>query len=187
MTNNTDKFADFRAADNIPNEAFAQLNDLVVAYINAQNEVVVQAAKLKKAQENLRQLEEFDIPTQMETLGLDEFKTKSGLHVAVGSKIRASIGKAKVAAYKWLIDNGHSALIKRTVAVAFNTTQSTAAEALLAELRKRGVGIAVKQDMKVEPATLTAFVKKQLEAGQEIPRDIFGVYEQRFVNITSPQ
>jgi len=187
MNNNTDEFADFRTTGNIPNEAFAQLNKLVADYINAQKEVATQEAKLKKAQENLRRLEEFDIPTQMETLSLSEFTTQAGFHVKVCSKIRASIGKAKVAAHRWLIDNGHSAIIKRTIAIAFNTNQGKEAETLLDELRKRKVGVAVKQDMKVEPATLTSFVKKQLENGQEIPKDLFGVFEQRFVKISLPQ
>jgi hypothetical protein len=49
------------------------------------------------------------------------------------------------------------------------------------------VGNAVKQDMKVEAASLTSFVRKELENGKEVPRDIFGIYEQRSTKIKTPQ
>jgi len=182
-----DPFKDFRADDAPSEEAFKQLNDLLKQLMRADEEVAEAQAALKKAQEKQRQLDEFDIPAYMDSLGLSQFKNTAGVEIEVESKIRASIGNRKIEAFKWLLDNKHGGMIKRSVVVAFNVKQGKDAEKLLNELRKRKVGVAVKQELKVEPATLTSFVRRELEAGREIPREVFGVYEQRSTKITMPQ
>jgi len=179
-----DPFADFRVENKPGEEAFAKLDTLIQQLIKAEEEVEKAEETLKKAQAAKRQLEEYDLPEFMVSLGLEEFTSTAGLKVEVVKKIRASIGDRKAKAFKWLTDNGHGGLIKRTVQVAFNTGQEEAAKKLLKELRERGVGVAVKQEMKVEAASLTAFVKAQLEAGSDIPQDTFGVFEQKFAKIS---
>jgi len=177
-----DQFADFRPEEKPSDEAFAKLDQMIKDLVASRTAVADAEDALKKAQENRRQLEEFTIPEYMiDTLGLEEFRNKDGLRVKVVKKIRASIGKRKAEAFQWLIDNGYDTLIKRTVQVAFNREQGDDAEALMKELEPKFAG--VRQDMKVEAATLTAWVKKMLEDGKEVPHDIFGVFEQRFAEI----
>ena len=187
MSNQKDPFAGFRPEEKVGDAAFAKLEELLKLFLDAEVAVAEAEAKLKEAQETKRRLEEFEIPDYMDSLGMKKFTNKAGLEVEVGGKIRASIGDRKVQAFKWLIDNGHSGIVKRSVQVAFNVKDGEAAEELLAELRERKVGAGVRQDMKVEAATLTAFIRKRLEKGEEVPHDIFGIYEQRFVKINSPQ
>lgn len=182
-----DPFQDFRGEDVPQEEAFKRLDDLIRDLIKAEKELADAQEAVVKAQKKVRQLDEFDIPSYMDSLGLTQFKNKAGVEIEVESKIRASIGSRKAEAFKWLLANKHGALIKRSVQVAFNVKQGRDAEKLLKELRKRNVGVGVKQEMKVEPATLTSFVRKELEAGREIPREVFGVYEQRSIKITTPQ
>ncbi len=177
-----DKFADFRVDEKPTNEAFAKLDELVVDIVDAGAEVTKAEEELKEAQEKYRQLEQFTIPEYMDTLGLEEFTTTRGMRVVVETKIRASIGKNKGPAFAWLIENGHDGIIKRTVVVAFNREQAEEAAELMKKLHPDFAG--VKQDMKVEGATLTAFVKEQLKEGNDVPIDIFGIFEQRFAKIT---
>jgi len=183
-----DIFADYRVDETPETEAFAKLDDLVKQLTQAERDVVEAQAALKAAQSRVRQLDEFDIPDHMDSLGLTEFTNKAGIKIKAVSTIRASIGDRKVAAFAWLIENNHSALIKRTVVVAFNTAQGGDAEALRDELLGRDSlnAAGIKQEMKVEAASLTAFVKKQLKAGKEVPHDIFGIYDQRSTKITLP-
>lgn len=182
-----DPFAEFRTEKKAGAEDFKKLADLLDALVASERAVEDAEQKLKAAQEQHRQLSEFDIPEFMEELGLKQFTTEKGLRVGIDERIRASIGNRKVAAFKWLIDHGHDSLIKRTVSVAFNKGQEEAATELLRKLREEKVGAGVKQELKVEPATLVAFVREALAAGIAIPRDVFGVFEQRFAKIEMPQ
>jgi hypothetical protein len=176
-----DPFADYQEDEQSTEDVFAKLRTMILALKAAETAVVMAETDLRKVQETLRQVQEHDLPEYMASLGLETFTTTDGLAVRVDEKIHASIGDRKVVAYKWLIDNGHGGLIKRTVEVAFNVDQAEQAEALVCELVGQYAG--VRQNMKVEAATLTAFVKEQLEKGEDIPHDIFGVFEQRIARI----
>jgi hypothetical protein len=179
----TDPFAQFRT-DNKPSaETFAKLNELVQNLVKAEADVLAAEEKLKEAQERKRQIEEFDLPNFLEELGLASFKTTDGVEIEVEKKLRASIGNRKAEAYKWLLENGHGAIIKRTIQVAFNTDQGKEAQDLLDELANREGYAGVRQELKVEPATLTAWAKEQLEQGVDIPEETFGIFEQKFARI----
>lgn len=182
-----DPYADFRADEAPKQEAFAKLDELLKQLTKAEIEVTEAELVLKKAQERRRQLDEFDIPSHMDTLGIKDFTNKAGAKIEIKSAIRASIGNRKAQAFAWLIENKHGGLIKRTVAVAFNVGQGPDATKLIAELREKNVGAGVKQEMKVEAATLTAWARKQLKDGKDVPADIFGIYEQRSTKITLPR
>jgi len=182
-----DPYADFRADGGPKEDAFAKLNELVVRLTQAEIDVANAQKALKTAQEQLRQLDEFDIPAYMDELGLSDFTTKAGVKIEVKSTIRASIGKRKAEAYAWLLKNNHSGLIKRTVMVAFNAAEGKSAEALLKELVERNLGAGAKQEMKVEAASLTAWARRQLKDGHEVPADIFGIYDQRSTKVTLPE
>lgn len=184
MTN--DPYAEFRADEKPKEEAFAKLSQLLSDLTEAEKAVVEAETALKKAQERRRQLDEFDIPSYMDTLDLKEFTNKAGVKMEIKSTIRASIGKRKAEAYAWLIKNGHGGLVKRSVVTSFNVSQGEEAEKLLKEMRDRNEGAGTKQEMKVEAASLTAWVRKQLKDGNKVPSDIFGVYEQRSTKIHLP-
>ncbi|MCK5131684.1 MAG: hypothetical protein KAR40_05975 [Candidatus Sabulitectum sp.] len=174
----TDMFADFKKDEAPANADMAKLESLVDDLLDARRAVDDAEKALKAAKKVHQQLEEFDLPTHMvDVLGLGEVTTRKGIKVSIKKQIRASIGNRQAQAYPWLVENGYTNLIKRTVLVAFNPDQGEEAHELADDLADRFAG--VKEDMKVEAATLTAWVKKQMAAGVEIPQDIFGVFEQR--------
>ncbi|KKN53714.1 hypothetical protein LCGC14_0599690 [marine sediment metagenome] len=183
-----DPYAAFREDDEPKEEAFAKLNELVKLLTKAEADVAQAQQDLKDAQARLRQVDEFDIPGHMDTLGLKEFINRAGIKIEAKTTVYASIGNRKVQAYAWLIANKHSGLIKRQIVVAFDTQRGEDAEALKKELLEREDlhAAGVKQEMKVEAASLTAFVRKQLKEGHEIPADIFGIYDKRSTKITLP-
>ena len=115
------------------------------------------------------------IPTMMTEMGLSELKLSDGSHLKVSTSYRATITEAnKEAAFNWLRNNGLGDIIKNEISVSFGRNEDNKA-ADYAELAK-GQGFQPTQKMKVEPMTLKALVRERIEAGKEMPTEIFNVF-----------
>ena len=122
------------------------------------------------------------IPTMMAEMGLAELKLHDGSHLKVSTSYRATITEAnKEAAFNWLRENGLGDIIKNEISVSFGRNEDNKA-ADYAELAK-GQGFQPTQKMKVEPMTLKALVRERIEAGKEMPTEIFGVYSENKTTI----
>jgi hypothetical protein len=88
---------------------------------------------------------------------------------------RGSIPKEReVEAFRWLRDHGHGDLIKNVVSSTFGKGEDDMASQALFLLEESGFSADQKQA--VHPATLKAFVKEQVEKGENIPLDLLGVF-----------
>jgi len=124
------------------------------------------------------------LPELMDSVGLTEVKTRSGLPVKIVNVLHTSIAKArKPLAIAWLDKNGHGGMVRRNVVIDFDKTQEEEVEKLLRLIGKGWPNNRVELD--VNGATVKAFVKARLEAGEEIPLDVFGVHQQREAQIKS--
>jgi len=122
------------------------------------------------------------IPTMMSEMGFAELKMDDGSHLKVSTSYRATITEAnKEAAYNWLRNNGLGDIIKNEISVSFGRNEDNKA-ATYAELAK-GQGFQPTQKMKVEPMTLKALVRERIEAGKEMPTEIFGVFSENKTTI----
>ena len=122
------------------------------------------------------------IPTMMSEMGLAELKLHDGSHLKVSTSYRATITEAnKEAAFNWLRENGLGDIIKNEISVSFGRNEDNKA-ADYAELAK-GQGFQPTQKMKVEPMTLKALVRERIEAGKEMPTEIFGVFSENKTTI----
>jgi len=122
------------------------------------------------------------IPTMMSEMGLAELKLSDGSHLKVSTTYRATITEAnKETAFNWLRDNGLGDIIKNEILVSFGRNEDNKA-ADYAELAK-GHGFQPTQKMKVEPMTLKALVRERIEAGKEMPTEIFGVFSENKTTI----
>ena len=122
------------------------------------------------------------IPTMMSEMGLAELKLHDGSHLKVSTTYRATITEAnKEAAFNWLRSNGLGDIIKNEISVSFGRNEDNKA-ADYAELAK-GQGFQPTQKMKVEPMTLKALVRERIEAGKEMPTEIFGVFSENKTTI----
>ena len=122
------------------------------------------------------------IPTMMSEMGLSELKLQDGSHLKVSTSYKAHISEAnKEAAYNWLRNNGLGDIIKNEISVSFGRSEDNKA-ANYAELAK-GQGFQPTQKMKVEPMTLKALVRERIEAGKEMPTEIFGVFSENKTTI----
>ena len=122
------------------------------------------------------------IPTMMSEMGLAELKLQDGSHLKVSTTYRATITEAnKETAFNWLRDNGLGDIIKNEILVSFGRNEDNKA-ASYAELAK-GQGFQPTQKMKFEPMTLKALVRERIEAGKDMPTEIFGVYTENKTTI----
>ena len=122
------------------------------------------------------------IPTMMSEMGLSELKLQDGSHLKVATSYRATISEAnKEAAFNWLRNNGLGDIIKNEISVSFGRNEDNKA-ASYAELAK-GQGFQPTQKMKVEPMTLKALVRERIEAGKDMPTEIFGVFSENKTTI----
>ena len=139
-------------------------------------------SRIEKSENNLKDLKkEHDrlsgevIPTMMAEMGLAHLKLSDGSTVDVKPNYSASISIAnREAAFGWLRNNGLGDIIKNEISVSFgrNEDNKAADYAALAEER----GYQPTQKLKVEPMTLKALVRERIEAGKEMPTEIFNVF-----------
>ena len=165
-----DKQNSLKKTDNIQSLAdqVEKLEDLNVR-LEAQEQII------KDTKKEIDRLSGEVIPTMMSEMGLSELKLQDGSHLKVSTSYKASITEAnKEMAFNWLRENGLGDIIKNEINVSFGRNEDNKA-AEYAELA-RSQGLQPTQKMKVEPMTLKALVRERIEAGKEMPTEIFSVY-----------
>ena len=126
------------------------------------------------------------IPTMMSEMGLSELKLQDGSHLKVATSYKAHISEAnKEAAYNWLRNNGLGDIIKNEISVSFGKDEDNKAASYVDLAKSQGLEPARK--MKVEPMTLKALVRERIEAGKDMPTEIFGVYTENKTTIKRKQ
>ena len=146
--------------------------------------------KILQAEENLKKLkEEADvlsgevIPTMMTEMNISTLKLADGTAVEVKPIYGASISaERKEEAFNWLRKNGLGDLIKNEVTVSFGRNEDNKAIAY-ANLAAEN-GYQPSQKLKVEPMTLKALVRERIEAGKDMPSDLFNVFAGNRTKIT---
>tara|TARA_R100001440_G_scaffold50251_1_gene70222 strand:+ start:3780 stop:4319 length:540 start_codon:yes stop_codon:yes gene_type:complete len=143
--------------------------------IETQKEVANMEEQIKKLKETERNLSEQSIPNLMQQAGISEIKLDDGTAISIKTYYAASISKANEdEAFNWLRDNGFGDLIKNNVILQFGKAQDEDANSLVSDLKSKGHSVS--QKMKVEPQTLKKFLREEIEAGKNVPADLFGVF-----------
>jgi len=154
--------------------------------LETQKQIAKIDEQLKKFKDTETTLSEQTIPNLMQRAGVTLIKLKDGSSVEIKPFYAARIPSSKIEeAFEWLRINGHGDLIKNNVMITFRRKQDNEAKSLVAELREKGHN--VKQAEKVEPMTLKAFVKEQIQDGKNVPSDLFGVYVANKTKITTKE
>ena len=158
------------------------LADQVEKLESLQARLQLQEDNMKNTKQEIQKVSGDIIPTMMSEMGLSELKLQDGSHLKVATSYRATISEAnKEAAFNWLRNNGLGDIMKNEISVSFGRNEDNKA-ADYAELA-RGQGLQPTQKMKVESMTLKALVRERIEAGKEMPADIFGVYTENKTTI----
>lgn len=160
-----------------------KLAELAKQMFDAERAVEKAEAELKKKKDALRGIAERDIPALMDQVGVEEFKTKTGLKLSIKRLLRASISKANLTkAVAWLDKHGHGGLVKRNVTIDFRRDQEDDAKELADELGGRGFeNVATKHT--VHAGTLAAWVRERRKNGEAVPEKLLGVSEHSVAKI----
>jgi len=154
--------------------------------LDIQKEVSALEDQLKKKKEQELKLSEQDIPNLMQKAGAASIKLTDGTAVEIkpyyGARIPASRTEE---AFDWLRENNFADLIKNNVTLTFGRNEDNMAKSIVDDLRIKGHN--VKQAEKVEPMTLKAFVREQIEKGKDVPADLFGVYVATRTKLTTKE
>ena len=154
------------------------INKLVdkIKELQAQQEQLQQQEDaVKQKKKDIEHLSGEVIPTMLSEMGLSFLKLQDGSSVEVKTNYSATITQAKKEeAFKWLRENGLGDIIKNEISVSFGRNEDNKA-ADYANLAK-GQGFEPQQKLKVEPMTLKALVRERMEAGKEMPTELFNIY-----------
>ena len=122
------------------------------------------------------------IPTMMTEMGFSELTLKDNTKLKVSTSYKAHISEAnKEMAFNWLRENGLGDIIKNEISVSFGRNEDNKAADYAALAQERGYQPT--QKLKVEPMTLKALVRERIEAGKEMPTEIFGVFSENKTTI----
>ena len=140
-----------------------------------QEQLQIQEDAVKQKKKDIEYLSGEVIPTMLSEMGLSFLKLQDGSSVEVKTNYSATITQAKKEeAFNWLRENGLGDIIKNEISVSFGRNEDNKA-ADYANLA-RGQGLEPKQKLKVEPMTLKALVRERIEAGKEMPTELFNIY-----------
>ena len=151
------------------------LSDEVLKLRAMEDQLKIMEEALKEKKKEIDRVSGEVIPTMLSEMGLSQLKLADGSSVDVKPFYSASISaQNKDKAYTWLRNNGLGDIIKNEISVSFGRNEDNKA-ANYAELAKSN-GFQPTQKLKVEPMTLKALVRERIEAGKEMPTEIFNVF-----------
>lgn len=137
--------------------------------------------RFKALKADRKELAEQKIAKLMDDLDLTDFKTKDGVRIKLKSKMRCKItDDNRESAYDWLDEQGHGGIIKRQVAVGFSKAEGERALELIEQLREQYPD--VKEVKDVHWSTLDKIINELAVQGEDVPLDLFGVYDQLTVD-----
>ena len=132
-------------------------------------------ASLKATQKELKTLSEEEIPALLSEVGLSEITLTNGQKISTQAYYYGRITEHyQQESFEWLQNNGHGDIIKNVVSVSFGRDEDVNAEKLLSDLQDDGYSTNGKKW--VEPMTLKAFIREQVESGNDLPLETFNVY-----------
>lgn len=168
---------------NIEESGLSRVASLVRQQLALERRVYDLEEELKRTQKQLVDIAENKLPEALAEHGLTRLSMDDGSEINVQNFYGASIKEdRKKEAFDWLRDNGHEDLIKNQVSISLGRKEDEIASNLVVTLREQGFDPV--QKTWVEPMTLKAFVKEQVEKGAPIPSETFGIFIGKKAKIT---
>lgn len=134
--------------------------------------------KQKALQEEARRLEEYEIPLAMDEANISKLTLTSGQVLKIKNILVCSLPKDKEEiGFEWLRQHNFGDLIKRDVVAKFGKGEEKKADELTKKLSELGFQYTDKSSVHYQ--TMNAFAREQIEAGKQLPEEIFSVFKGR--------
>lgn len=177
---NLPEASDFEA---IPQPQLLSLGELAKEQHVLLQQIAILELQLKTANDRLSLILEKLMPDIMVEIGMEQMKLLTGEKLTLKTFYNASIkDEFKEAAFKWLRENNHDAIIKNKIEGSFGKGEDALVKEVAETLEKLAPGVFTRKES-VHPQTLKSFVKEQLEAGAALPQETFGVFVGKKVTI----
>ena len=156
-------------------EDLSNISDLGRQLAQLEEKIRVEEEHLKSLKEDYRKISEDLLPNKLREMGVSEFKLADGTSMSIQQYYSARITpENRDVCFHWLENNGLGDIIKNTVSANFGRGEDEAAQELMTKLERDGHTLVQKKW--VEPMTLKAVVREQVEKGNDLPLDTFNVY-----------
>lgn len=173
------------------------ISDLIESQFNQQLVVDRLEEQLKTARDVLRTISEVALPQACNDAGLMKFTTTDGLALAIRDKFRCGQlddgpdrehgrpRSERLEALSWLEDHGHGDLSKRKITVTLGKDSLNTAVELIQLLKSHRLGnsLLIDHERGVHAQTLSAFARKQIQQGYDVPLDKLGVYHLKVAEV----
>jgi len=177
----------------------SSISQLAVRQLQLMTKKAETEAQLKRIDEDLKKISEYDLPNAMAEAGMKTFELLDGSKIAVKKVYAAGVKvENRPEAFAWMRERGHESLIKTEVNVPLGKGAHDIAEQILEVLREKFPDYSGQLEESVHWQTLRAFVKEQVEAEEAamqqgetvddpLPRELLGVYIIDKAEITLPK
>jgi hypothetical protein len=177
MSVNFEEDAVDSASVDVADTSLNQISDLANKQLVIEARIAQLENELEDAKEELKQISESALPNAMAEAGVSEFRLTDGTKITVKPVYLANITPDhRSAAFAWLRDHGHDDLIKNNLILTFGRGEDMQFSVVMQQLRHMGLADHMTHKEEVHWQTLRAFVKEQLEAGNALPTEEFGVH-----------
>lgn len=164
----------------------ARLTQLAEEAQRLEKEIGERSVALAELQDAHKRIVRDVLPSAMDQLGMKSFALSDGSKIDVKEHVQASITEEhKIRAFAWLTEHEFDGIIKTKVQSEFGKGEIEAAREAVTALEKSGFVATL--DQNVHNSTLKAFVKERLAEGDDIPLDVFGVFEFKEAKINRPK
>ena len=169
-----------KKVESLNDKDLQSLTKLCDKLLRTQGTIGTAEDRLQRLKEQEKTLSEELIPQCLAEIGIEEIRLTDGSRISAQPYYGARITQAKsVSAHAWLREQGHGDLIKNIVSVQFGRGEDERAKAVIQLLKKEG--LMPDQKESVHPSSLKAFVKEQIESGNQVfdqeAKELFSVYE----------
>lgn len=156
----------------ITESELSRLTDLANRQIALQHELDKAEEAFEKAKENLKKVQEEELPSLMAEIGMEKFRLTTGFQIEVKEVIYAGIPKENPdPALTWLRTNDYDGIIKNQLSYDFGKGEDEKA----AQARDALVAMGVQATLAstVHHMTLTAFIRELRGKGISVPLELF--------------
>lgn len=163
-------------------EEMSSLAVLVAEWEQNESAIGIATEQMKALAAHKLKLETDLIPSLMASAGgIDKFTLDNGTAITIKEELFASITQAKQQeAFAWLEAHGHGDVIKDEMKLSLGRGEvaQRRASAMIVAAEQNGIDD-YSRKRAVHPGTLAALIREQLGEGVEVPKETFGVHQQR--------
>ena len=140
-----------------------------------EEKIQLEEEHLKSLKSDYRKISEDLLPNKLRELGVSSFELTDGSSMSIQQYYSARITPDnRDVCFHWLENNGLGDIIKNTVSANFGRGEDESASKLMTQLESEGHSLVQKKW--VEPMTLKAVVREQVEKGSDLPLETFNVH-----------